>query len=528
MSGLFQLLQFWNTHQGELFAMLARHLWLVLIATALATAIGVPLGVLAAKRPRVGRPLVGITNLVQTIPSLALFGFLLPLPFIGGVGARTALVALVLYGILPILQTTAAGISSVDRSLVQAATAMGLTARQRLLLIEIPLALPSMLAGIRVSTVVGVGTATIAAAIGAGGLGEYIFRGLAMVDATVILAGAVPAAALALIADGLLAWLGRRAGDRHRRWFRGGRAANSKQRFIPVAAVMAAIVAVALVAGLAIYTQRSGAATIVVGSKNFTEQLVLGELLAQTIERHGGFRVERKLNLGGTLICERALASGDIDVYVEYSGTALTAIFKQPVIRDRRAVLDLVRDRYAASGRTQLEPLGFNNTFAILVRGDVARSLGLHTISDAVPHAREWRAGFGYEFLEREDGYKGLARTYGLTFREPPHVMDLNLSYRALASGQVDLIAGDATAGAIAALDLHMLEDDKAYFPPYDAVPVMRSATLLAHPELRDAFHALAGRINEETMRKMNEAVDIQRRDPAQVVREFLERERRK
>jgi glycine betaine/choline ABC-type transport system substrate-binding protein len=187
-------------------------------------------------------------------------------------------------------------------------------------------------------------------------------------------------------------------------------------------------------------------------------------------------------------------------------------------------VLDLIRDRYAASGRTLLEPLGFNNTFAILVRGDVARSLGLRTISDAVSHARNWRAGFGYEFLEREDGYKGLARTYGLSFREPPHVMDLNLSYRALASGQVDLIAGDATAGAIAALNLQMLEDDKAYFPPYDAVPVVRSAALLAHPELRDALHALAGRINEATMRKLNEAVDIQRRDPAQVVREFLER----
>ncbi len=514
MSGLPQLLRFWSTHEGELLAMLTRHVWLVFVATGLATAIGVPLGVLAAKRPRIGKPLVGLTNLVQTIPSLALFGFLLPLPFIGGVGARTALVALVLYGILPILQTTAAGIRSVDRSLVQAATAMGLTVRQRLLLIEIPLALPSVLAGIRVSTVVGVGTATIAAAIGAGGLGEYIFRGLAMVDATVILAGAIPAAALALVADALLAWIGRLASDRQRRWFpRGSRA---------VAAGLAAALAVIL--AVVAYTQHAASSSIVVGSKNFTEQIVLGELIAQTIERHTGLRVERKLNLGGTLICERALAAGDIDTYVEYSGTALTAIFKEPVIRDRRAVLDLIRQRYASSGRTLLDPLGFNNTFAILVRGGVARSMGLHTISDAAPHARAWRAGFGFEFLEREDGYTGLARTYGLTFREPPHVMDLSLSYRALAGGQVDLIAGDATAGAIAALDLQMLEDDKSYFPPYDAAPVVRSATLLAHPELRDALHALAGRIDEATMRKLNEAVDIQRQDPAQVVRAFLER----
>jgi osmoprotectant transport system permease protein len=519
MSGLLQLLHFWGAHQGELFAMLTRHVWLVLVSTALATAIGVPLGVIASKRPRLGKSLVGITNLVQTIPSLALFGFLLPLPFIGGVGARTALVALVLYGILPILQTTAAGIGSVDRSLVQAATAMGLTGRQRLLLVEIPLALPSILAGIRVSTVVGVGTATIAAAIGAGGLGEYIFRGLAMVDGTVILAGAIPAAALALAADGLLAWIGRRASDRHRRWFRRG-----SRALVGVAVAAALVIMLAVIAYA--YTQRSRSTVIVVGSKNFTEQILLGELLAQTIERRTDLHVERKLNLGGTLICEAAMLSGDIDAYVEYSGTALTAVFKQPVIRDRQAVLDLVRQRYADSGRTLLDPLGFNNTFAILVRGDVARSLGLRTISDAASHTSGWRAGFGYEFLEREDGYKGLARTYGLTFREPPHVMDLNLSYRALAGGQVDLIAGDATAGAIAALDLHMLDDDKSYFPPYDAAPVIRSVTLLAHPELRDALHALAGRINEAAMRKMNEAVDIQRRDPAQVVRAFLETER--
>ena len=169
-----------------------------------------------------------------------------------------------------------------------------------------------------------------------------------------------------------------------------------------------------------------------------------------------------------------------------------------------------------------MAPLGFNNTFAILVRGETARSTGVSTISDAARFTPQWRAGFGYEFLEREDGYRGLARTYGLAFREPPTVMDLNLSYRALASKQVDLIAGDATAGAIAALDLVMLADDKQYFPPYDAVPVVRSATLLAHPELRDALQTLAGRIDEATMRRMNEAVDIGRRDPSQVVHEFL------
>jgi osmoprotectant transport system permease protein len=518
-----ELIEFWRTHAAELIGMLTRHVILVAIALAVAIAIGVPLGIVTARRPRLGRSLVAIASIVQAIPSLALFGFLLPLPIIGGVGARTALVALILYGILPILQTTAAGLTSVAPSLIQAATAMGLTNRQRLLLVELPLALPSIFAGIRVSAVVGVGTATIAAAIGAGGLGEYIFRGLAMVDATVILAGAVPAAALALLADGFFAWLGRLVNRRPSR--RHANARGPKSRWL-IGGAVAAVAVIALIAAImsGALSFGGGPPRIVVGSKNFTEQLVLGELIAQTIERETDLLVERKLNLGGTLICEQALASGAIDVYVEYSGTALTALFKQPIAYDRKQVLETVRQRYAASGRTMLSPLGFNNTFAILVRRETAQKTSIATVSEAAKFTPQWRAGFGYEFLEREDGYRGLAKTYGLTFAEPPRVMELNLSYRALASNQVDLIAGDATAGAIAALDLVMLTDDRQYFPPYDAIPVIRTATALAHPQVRTALESLAGKIDEATMRRMNEAVDIKRQDPAAVVREFLDR----
>ena len=190
-------------------------------------------------------------------------------------------------------------------------------------------------------------------------------------------------------------------------------------------------------------------ADIVVGSKNFTEQVILGELLAQKIERDTGLTVERRLNLGGTLICERALAGGDIDMYVEYTGTSLTAVFHQPIEKDSRQVFDTVRELYARTGRTLLPPLGFNNTFAILVRGRDAREQRLTTIDDAARLTPKWTAGFGYEFLERPDGYQGLSAAYHLRFARAPSVMDLSLSYRALASGQVDLIAGDATAGLI-------------------------------------------------------------------------------
>jgi glycine betaine/choline ABC-type transport system substrate-binding protein len=263
-------------------------------------------------------------------------------------------------------------------------------------------------------------------------------------------------------------------------------------------------------------------ADIVVGSKNFTEQVILGELLAQKIERETGLTVERRLNLGGTLICDRALAGGDIDMYVEYTGTSLTAVFHQPVEKDSRHVFDTVRELYARTGRTLLPPLGFNNTFAILVRGRDARDQQLKTIDDAARLTPRWTAGFGYEFLERPDGYQGLSAAYQLRFARAPSVMDLSLSYRALASGQVDLIAGDATAGLIKGLDLFRLEDNRHYFPPYDAVPVARAATLLRYPGVRRALEGLAGQISADDMQAMNDAVDARHQDPSDVVRRFL------
>jgi osmoprotectant transport system permease protein len=502
------LLTFWQSHASEVWQLVGQHVALVLVSTLVAVAAGVPIGIVAARRPRVGAPLAAAASVVQTIPSLALFGFLLPLPLVGGIGARTALAALILYALLPIIRTTAAGLRSIDASILEAADAMGMTPMQRLLQVELPLALPAITAGVRVSAVVGVGTVTIAAAIGAGGLGEYIYRGLAMVDATVILAGAVPVAALALTVDGLLYLL-------ERSW-------SSRRRGRRIAAPALAVALAACAAGVAAASY-SGEERIVVGSKNFTEQVILGELLAQAIERYAGLPVDRRLNLGGTFICDRALQAGDIDVYAEYSGTALTAIFRQRVLRDPALVLEAIRTRYADTGRTMLAPLGFNNTFAILVRGADASARGLKTLSQLSAYAPGWRAAFGYEFLERADGYRGLAATYGLAFKAPPRVMDLALIYRALADGQVDVVAGDATAGLIEALGLTVLEDDRRYFPPYDAVPIVSSATLLRHPEIGTALGRLAGRLSAADMRRMNYAVDGRREEPAAVARRFLD-----
>ncbi len=504
-----RLVDFWLSHGGELGALVARHTMLVLVSTLAAVAIGVPLGIAAAHRPRVGRPVVAVANIAQTIPSLALLGFLLPLPFIGGVGPRVAIVALILYALLPIVRGTVAGIRGIDAAVVDAGMAMGMTPRQLLTMVELPLALPTIVSGIRVATVVGVGTATVAAAIGAGGLGEYIFRGLSMVDSTVILAGAIPAAALAVAADALLTLVERQLQPSRGR--RGRRA---------LAALGAVLGSAVLAVSVAVASGPSRRDTIVVGSKNFTEQIILGELVAQSLER-AGLTVERKLNLGGTFICDQALRAGDIDVYVEYTGTAWTAIFRQPATRDRAVVTSGVRNRYASAGVTMLDPLGFNNTFAILVRRKDAEARGLKTIGD-LTRVPEWQPGFGYEFIEREDGYRGLSAAYGLRFAAQPRVMDLALMYRALAGGDVDVIAGDATSALIQSLDLTVLADDRAYFPPYDAVPVVRTTAVLADPRVGEAIGALAGGISEADMRAMNHAADVEHRDVAAIARDYL------
>lgn len=262
---------------------------------------------------------------------------------------------------------------------------------------------------------------------------------------------------------------------------------------------------------------------IVVGSKNFSEQALLGEIVAQHLEARTHREVTRRFYLAGSYICQQALLAGRIDLYVEYTGTALTAILHDPLQSDSAEVLRRVRSEYQRRFGLEVFPsLGFNNTFAIVVRGEDARRLHLKTISDAVPFAHEWRAGFGYEFMERPDGFGGLARTYGLAFRETPRILDLGLLYRALLEKQVDIVAGNSTDGLLAARDLTMLEDDKHYFPPYDAVPVVRADALARFPQMRAALLELAGKINDEEMRRMNYEVDGEHRDIADVAREFL------
>jgi osmoprotectant transport system substrate-binding protein len=264
---------------------------------------------------------------------------------------------------------------------------------------------------------------------------------------------------------------------------------------------------------------------IVIGSKNFTESFILGELMAQQIEAHTKLKVERRFYLAGTYICHQAVLAGRIDIYPEYTGTALTAILKQKAGGDKAEVYQRVKSEYERRFGLTLGPaFGFNDTFAMEIRGEDARHLNIKTLSQAAAFAPRWRAGFGYEFMERPDGYRGLASAYGLHFAENPRVMDLGLLARALRDHQIDLAAGNATDGLIPALDLFALEDDRRYFPPYEAVPVVREQVLQQHPEVTQALAGLAEKISDEEMQQLNYAVDGRHRDVKEVVREFLRR----
>ena len=504
--------QFLQLNWSELLLLVRQHVVLVFIAILVAVIIGVPTGVALTRYRSLRGPVLGLANVMQTIPSLALFGFLIPLPFIGGIGSRTALVALVLYSLLPIIRNTVTGILGVEPSVREAAVAMGMTDGQVLRQVELPLAMGVIVTGIRVATVIAVGVTTIAAAVGAGGLGVYIFRGLRQYDNNLLLAGALSAALLALAADFFLGLVERRFSFEARR--KSGRA---------VKLVLVAGALLLLLGGFALWSS-SSRADVVIGSKDFTESALLAEIVAQMLEARG-LSVERRFELGGNLPHE-ALVSGTLDLYPEYTGTSFTAILHHPPIGDPRAVYDQVKQEYAANFKVEVSaPIGFENTFAILVRGDEARQFNLKTISDAAPHTPRWRAGFGQDFISRDDGYPGFSKAYALKFADVRE-MDLSLTYIALSSRQVDLIAANSTDGRIATLDLFQLADDRHYFPPYEAVYLVRQDSLARVPALKEVMSKLANAIATEEMRRLNYEIDGDKRDPKEVVKEWIGRKK--
>ncbi|HKP71240.1 MAG TPA: ABC transporter permease/substrate-binding protein [Pyrinomonadaceae bacterium] len=502
-------LEFIRNNWLELLTLTREHIVLVLLSTGFAVLVGVPLGILLTRVKALRTPILGLANIMQTVPSLALFGLLIPIPFIGGIGARTAIIALALYALLPVIRNTFTGILGIDSKVIEASTAMGMTDWQRLRFVELPLAMPVMLTGVRVAVVISVGVATVAAAVGAGGLGTYIFRGIRQNDNNLLLAGALASAILALLCDFAL--------GQFEKAFAVGEKRSSGRRVMGIAA-LAVVVLIIGSAFIPALVTTSNSKSVIVASKDFTESVILAEILAQRLERDG-VTVVRQLELGGNLAHD-SLLSGAADVYPEYTGTAYTAILKHQPITDPQRVYEQTRTEYADRFDLAVSPpLGFANDFAILIRGDVAGSAGLKKISDAVPVSADWQAGFGQDFMSRADGYPGFSKAYGFKFRKQPREMDLSLTYRALASGELDIIAGNSTDGLISALNLFQLEDDRHYFPPYQAVFIARRDKSSV---LEKVFHSLENAINTEEMRRLNYEVDGKKRAPAEVAGEWV------
>jgi len=510
----------------ELWLRTGEHILLTGASTLVAIVIGVPLGVCASRVSRLKGVIMGVVGILQTVPSLAMLAFLLAL--LGRIGAVPALIALALYALLPIVRNTVAGLGQVPAPILEAANGVGMTRSQSLWWVELPLAMPVIVTGIRTAAVIGVGIATLSAFIGAGGLGQFINRGLSLSNNHLILLGAIPSALLALIVDGAIGsmqWALQR---------RSGRGEPSWLRHCLKAVALSAPALLLLVGCLGVFRagapgfagwdvrETEGRGVILVGSKNFTEQLILGELMAQLIERETDLQVIRKFGLGGTMICHGALMTGGIDLYAEYTGTALTAVLGRKVIADPEKTYALVAKYYEQNLDLQwLEPLGFNNTYVLTVRSEDAEQYGLRRISDLQSRASDLRAGWTFEFSERPDGYPGLQECYGFSFGMVRDI-EASLMYEAIARGEVDVISAFATDGRIVANRLTALEDDRRFFPPYFAAPILRRSTLDRHPELEAVLDLLAGRLSAATMQRLNLLVDLEGQSPARVAREFL------
>ena len=508
----------------ELWLRTGEHLVLSGFSTLAAILIGLPLGIVLLRTPWLRNPAMGAIGILQTIPSLAMLVFLLAL--LQKIGVLPALIALILYALLPIVRNTLTGLEEVSPQVVEAARGLGMTEVQELRMVRVPLAVSVIVAGIRTAAVVGVGIATLSAFIGAGGLGQFINRGLALYNTRLILLGAIPAALLALIVDfsiGAFEW-----GLRPQRKREKGMAKALARPF-----ALSMPILLILIGLLTYYTGSSAgirplkpsgdkSTRIRIASKNFTEQLILGELMAQLIESKTDLIAERHFNLGGTMICHGALVNGEIDLYAEYTGTALTAILKHPVISDPEEALRHVAKAYRQRfGARWLKPFGFNNTYAMTVRSADAEQHGWDSISDLVEVAARLRAGFTAEFAERPDGYPGLRENYGLRFGQVRD-LDPSLMYEAVRNGEVDVICAFATDGRIAAYHLNPLKDDKRFFPPYHAAPVIREEAARSHPELISVLSSLAGLLDDAAMQRLNFEVDGKKQSPAHVAEAFL------
>ena len=486
------------------------HLQLSLAALCLGAFAAIPLGIAIHRRRALEPALLGAASAVQTIPALALLAVMVPLFAALGaraIGAWPALVALTLYGLLPILRNTVTGLAGVDPAVREAARGVGMTPREELWRVELPLALPVIVAGVRTAAVWVVGTATLATPIGATSLGNYIFTGLATRNDAAVLVGCVASAALALGLDQLIRLLEAGIRARRRAWW---------------GTAVVLLGALALYAGAsAVMRTGRGDRAIAIGAKAFTEQLILAEILGQQVAARTGAATRTLPSLGSTVAFD-ALAAGDLDLYVDYSGTIFATIMHGDTASvPRGEILEQV-ERYLSEehGIAMAGALGFENSYALAMRGDRARELGVTQIGELARRAPELEIGGDYEFFARAE-WRALVAAYGLAFRGQ-RAMDPSLMYDALRTREVDVISAFSTDGLIAADGLAVLADERGVIPPSDAIVLVSARLARERPDALAALRELAGAIDADAMRRMNSAVDADGRAPAEVAREFL------
>ncbi|MDV6378680.1 ABC transporter permease/substrate-binding protein [Sporosarcina sp. GW1-11] len=494
-------LEVFQDRRGQLLSALIEHIQISLIALLFAVLIAIPLGIYLTNRRKIAESVIGASAVLQTIPSLALLGLLIPL---FGIGKVPAIIALVAYALLPILRNTYTGIKEVDPSLKEAATAMGMNAWKRLVKVELPLAMPVMMAGIRTSMVLIIGTATLAALIGAGGLGDLILLGIDRNNPSLIILGAVPAALLALFFDFLL------------KIFEG----LSFRKAITAFTVFVIVAVLMIVAPLLGGKSKDH---LVIGAKLGAEPEILINMYKLLIEDQTDLTVELKPGLGKTSFVFNALQSGSIDLYPEFTGTAISEFLKEEAVsNDRDEVYEQARKGLEETfDLALLTPMSFNNTYTLAVSKAFQEKYRLKTISDLGSVVQAVNAGFTLEFNDREDGYLGIQKLYDITF---PSVktMEPKLRYQAIESGEINLMDAYSTDSELREYDMTVLEDDQELFPPYQGAPLIRKETLEKYPELEDTLNTLAGLVTDDEMREMNYLVNAEGKNAGEVAEAFL------
>ncbi|MFC4402277.1 osmoprotectant update ABC transporter permease/substrate-binding subunit OpuFB [Gracilibacillus xinjiangensis] len=501
MSHLFSV---FKNRQDQLWQALLEHIQISFIALLFAVVISIPLGIYLTKREKIAEPIIGITAVLQTIPSLALLGLFIPL---FGIGKIPAIIALILYALLPVLRNTYTGIKEVDASLIEAATAMGMNTSRRLIKVELPLAMPVIMAGIRTSMVLIVGTATLAALIGAGGLGDIILLGIDRNNTSLIILGAIPAALLAIFFDWLL---------RKMEKF------SFKKSIITISSIAVISLLFIIVPTLVNNEEK----TIVIGGKLGTEPEILINMYKLLIEENTNLEVELEPGLGKTSFLFHALQSGSIDIYPEFTGTALSQFLNESASSNNEEdVYNQAREGLLEEFNLHfLQPMEYNNTYTLAVPENFAEKYNLSLISDLQAVENEIKAGFTLEFSDREDGYLGIQRLYELNF---PSVttMEPQLRYAAIEEGDINLVDAYSTDSELRRYNLRVLEDDKNLFPPYQGAPLLRTETLEEYPELEDILNQLAGKISDDQMREMNYQVAEGGASAREIAQLFLEEE---